>query len=286
VEKDSTMSYRSLLVHLDTSARCSPRVGYAATLASRFEAHVVGVAPTGVIDLPMEAGPGLLGLDVMSAALAGLRHNAEDRAEAFKRRCAALGVSSCEAIIDDAESASSLLRHSLSNDLVVVSQPDPDAADASAAQALVEQLVLYCARPTLVVPYAGTHAPIAERALVAWSGTRESARALADALPLLQRARQVHVVRCDAPNSEALERRLAQLESLKPWLRRHGIEAEVEMAPTAIDPGELLLSRAAELDAGLLVMGAYGHARWAERILGGVTQTVLRSMTLPVLMSH
>jgi nucleotide-binding universal stress UspA family protein len=140
----------------------------------------------------------------------------------------------------------------------------------------VEAVVIDSGRPAIVVPYAGTFGAIGETVLIAWKPTRESARAVSAALPLLQRAKQVHVAGWDS-----------EPRDLEHFFYHHGIDAVFHregQAPAHV--GEYMLSRAAELGADLLVMGCYGHSRARELVLGGASRTVLESMTLPVLMVH
>jgi nucleotide-binding universal stress UspA family protein len=135
-------------------------------------------------------------------------------------------------------------------------------------------------KPAIVVPAVGSFGTLGERVLIAWKPGRESARALAAAMPILQRAASVHYVvdgRCEWAAAE-----------LGGCLRAHGVKAPLKRhaALDAAAPGESLLSLAADCDADLLVMGCYGHSRAREWAMGGATRTVLASMTLPVLMAH
>jgi nucleotide-binding universal stress UspA family protein len=135
----------------------------------------------------------------------------------------------------------------------------------------------------LAVPYAYERKPVGRRILVAWNGSREAARAVGDAMPLLERAEhvQVAVFRPDAGPGELPGADLAA------HLARHGARANVTRHEASdIDVGNLLLSTAFDAQADLIVMGAWGHSRLAELVLGGVTRTILESMTVPVLMSH
>jgi nucleotide-binding universal stress UspA family protein len=138
----------------------------------------------------------------------------------------------------------------------------------------------------LVLPYANAAQTLATNALVAWDDSHAAARAIADALPLLRRARSVHVMlfNRDAPADEG--GLSSDLSSVADWLARHGVSARTRVESTGIAVSDALLSRAADLGTDLIVMGAFGHARWRERVLGGTTRDVLGSMTVPVLMSH
>ncbi|HSQ71941.1 MAG TPA: universal stress protein [Rubrivivax sp.] len=201
------------------------------------------------------------------------------------------------------ETVSDTLRHAASADLLVLSQRSPGLADG-AQRHYVERLLVGTGTPLLFVPHADT-LPLHEdgaprcgrRVLVAWSASRESVRALRDALPLLARAEQVELVRFLPAGEPAAE----SLDALVGWLRRHGVSATstVRHAPSPslgerllstwtvdVPIAEALLSHAADTDADLLVMGGYGHPRAWEMTLGGVTRTILQTMTLPVLMSH
>ena len=187
------MTYRSLLVFVDADPLCSARTRVAMRLAEELECHLVGVAPTGLIDLPTLPEAGSLG-DFATLAWQSLRDRAEQASNRFREDCIAAGVTSFEAVVDESEQASSLVRHAHCSDLSVLTQADPRAAGHRAARQLVEQVVLYSAGPTLILPYAGGIATVGSNALVAWDDSREAARALSDALPLLRRAQSVQVV--------------------------------------------------------------------------------------------
>ena len=279
------MTYRSLLVFLDQDPLCAARTQVAIQLAMVFDCHLVGVAPTGLVDLPLsqQVDPSLEKLSAMAwSALCG---HAEQAAERFRQECRAAGVKSVEAVIDESDKAQSLVRHAHCSDLTVMTQADPTAPGHRAAQALVEQVVLYGARPTLILPYAGRFATVGSNVLVAWDDSREAARALSDALPLLRLAKHVQVLSWSegGTDDEALRPRL---DALNQWLRWQGVSADLRVETADIGIADAMLSRAADLSADLIVMGAYGHARWTERVLGGATRGLLATMTVPVLMSH
>jgi nucleotide-binding universal stress UspA family protein len=122
--------------------------------------------------------------------------------------------------------------------------------------------------------------------LVAWKEARESARAVADALPFLSRANAVRVVSVSTDRDDTVREALAD-KDIAAWLARHGVEATVRhQVADDVDAGNLLLSRSADFGADLIVMGAYSRPRLSEVVLGGVTRLMLQSMTVPVLMSH
>ena len=281
------MTYRSLLVYLANDTLCDHRTQTAIALARQLDAHLVGLAPTGLVNLPMAMEPmGSLG-EFSVLAVNTLRDLASEAAERFRTSCIAAGLRSFEAVVDEADQAASLIQHAHCSDLSVLSQAQPGAFAHADVQRMVEQVLLHSARPTLVLPYISTGGALGRQALVAWDDSRESARAVSDALPLLRQAEQVQVVSFSDDGASDGDSALAKrLEALQRWLMWQGVSAEVKVETTEIDVGDAILSRAADLGADLIVMGAYGHTRFTERVLGGATRSLLGSMTVPVLMSH
>jgi nucleotide-binding universal stress UspA family protein len=171
-------------------------------------------------------------------------------------------------------------------DLTILGQLDPDRGDAELIRPRPEQVTLASGRPILVVPYAGHFATVGRRVLIGWNATREATRAVNDAMPLLIEADVVTVLTIDAREGPDGHGELPGAD-ISLHLARHGVKATVERTVSAgISAGDVLLSRAADLGADLLVIGAYGHSRVRELLLGGATRSILQSMTLPVLMSH
>jgi nucleotide-binding universal stress UspA family protein len=281
-----TMTYRSLLVHLDQDPQCAARSEAAIRLARSLDCHLVGLAPTGLIDMPAFTQPAASLTEFAALAWDALRDRAHLAAHRFRTECEAAGLKSFEAVIDESEEALSLVRHAHCSDLTLLTQANPTSPGHSWAQAIVEQVVLHSARPTLVLPYAGRFDSIGANVLVAWDDSREAARALSDALPLLLSAKRVQVIGWNEHGAAEDKTLQARLDALHKWLMWHGVAAEVSVETTDIGIAESMLSRAADIGADLIVMGAYGHARLAERVLGGATRGLLASMTVPVLMSH
>ena len=280
------MTYRSLLVFLDSDPMCAARTQVAMRLAQDLDCHLVGVAPTGIVELPMfpEAATALA--EFSALAWDSLRDHAEQATQRFRDACRAAGVKSFEAVIDESDKAPSLVRHAHCSDLTVLTQADPTAPGHRFAQALVEQVVLYSARPTLILPYAGRFDTLGSNVMVAWDDSREAARAVSDALPLLRLAERVQVVSWSEAGADCDKMLRPHLDALSHWLRRQGVLADLRVEMTDIDIADAMLSHAADLNTDLIVMGAYGHARWIERLLGGATRRLLARTTVPVLMSH
>ncbi|WP_395700011.1 universal stress protein [Aquabacterium sp.] len=279
------MNFRSLLVLLDSEATCQSRTEYAIQLARSLDAHLVGLVPTGLPDLPLTPTTAAALSAYLAKAEAALQDQGAHLAQKFKTSCDQAGAHAVEAVTTPDDPAMALARHVPYCDLAVVSQPDPAQSGYSQARAALDQVVQTSPRPTLILPYAGSFQAPARRVLVGWDESREGARAVADAMPLLVRAEQVRVVRFirDGDDKPVLHERI---ESLVRWLAWHGVKAEASVEVTAIGYADALLSRASDVDAEMIVMGAYGHARWTQRMLGGATRGILETMTVPVLMSR
>ncbi len=169
-------------------------------------------------------------------------------------------------------------------DLAVFGQTSPDHRVLTGFRP--EQVVVAAGRPMLVVPYAGEFGAIGRRVLVAWDGTREAARALHDALPLIAKAEAVTIVTVRAQEA-GFERDGPSLTRVVRHLQRHGLPARGEEAPQGdLSVSDVLLSRASDHDVDLIVAGAYHHSQLREALLGGVSRDLLDHITVPLLMSH
>ena len=276
------MSYKTILVHIDPGKRCSARVDVAIRLAQQHDAHLVALHAIAPFEPPgyamAEVGPAIYEGQKAVAANALAQTESE-----FNKQVSAAGLRNVEwrSAVDDLVEAMTL--HARYADLLVIGQTD--ASDNGQLPAdFPERLVLAAGRPVLILPNVGSFATIGKRILVAWNPSREATRAVTDAIPLLQRAENVHVM---AVNPKAGEHGTVAGADIGLYLARHGVRVEVKTDHGAeIDVGNELLSRAADLDADLIVMGGYGHSRLTEWVLGGATRTILQSMTVPVLMSH
>lgn len=280
------MVYRSLLVQLGSDDGAAERMRMAIELSRDQQAHLVGLAATGRFDLPVSIEPATMAGGFMEAAWAAMRAQAAEATQAFTAACATAGLHSVETVVAEEDVVSAFVRHAHCSDLVLLGQVDLAAQGHRLASRVLEWVLMECARPALVVPYAGHHRAVAQRPMVAWDDSREAARALADALPLLRRAECVHVLAWREQAHEDTMPLALRLRALQQWLAWHGVRAETAVEVTTIDIADAMLSRAADLGADLLVMGAYGHRRLTDRLLGGATRSLLESMTIPVLMSH
>ena len=281
------MSYKDLLVVLDSDAASRGRIALAAALAERFASHLVGLYPLPIPQAPRHLGyydPALL--DPFFRELRAQAQEVSDKErEAFEHAASLRGLSAEWRVVDEGPQSDPAL-HARYVDLTILGQLDPDRRDADLVRPRPEHVTLASGRPILVVPYAGRFETVGRRVLIGWNATREATRAVNDAMPLLAAAEVVTVLTIDAREGPDAHGELPGAD-ISLHLARHDVKAEVERTVSAgIPAGEVLLSRAADLGADLLVIGAYGHSRVRELLLGGATRSILQSMTVPVLMSH
>jgi nucleotide-binding universal stress UspA family protein len=279
------MTFKSILVHLDTGARAHTRFEIALELAHRFGARLTAVFSTYIPEphaFLVMAGTAEYYTahqrqrHERGAAMERLFHAELARANVEGEWHAPMGYAN-DVVPPFARLA----------DLVVLGQPDADDPESFVADQFVEHVVLSAGRPALLVPSAGSFDRPGQRVLIAWDGSREATRALHDALPFLTQADKVTLLTVDATRGEPPGYRIPGAD-IALTIARHGVQVDVrEIADDSATPvGDVLLSAAAGLQCDLLVMGAYAHSRLHEVILGGATRTILASMTLPVLLSH
>ncbi|WP_233805285.1 universal stress protein [Paraburkholderia sp. HP33-1] len=275
------MSYKTLLVHIDDSRRSDTRVAVALDLAQRWDAHLIGLY---VVSKDL-ARP-LFGLDDHFAAKLTAQADVRRQTarEAFLTAAGRAGrAAEWRAPAGPPVDITTL--HARHADLLVLGQPDPLDAAAYVDEHFIGDVVLGAGRPALVIPRAGAVPTLGENVLIAWDGSREASRAIADALPLLQHARFVGI---DVVRSTDAGNTAPGAIDVAAWLAAHGIRASFSTTSRhgIVGTGATLLNRVSDLHADLLVLGAYGHSRVRERVWGGVTRTMLESMTVPVLMGH
>jgi nucleotide-binding universal stress UspA family protein len=279
------MSYRSILVYLDDTERTPVRVALAAALARKHDSHLIGLAPTGIIDIPGKPRPALAGDEYIPLTSESLYARARAVAEAFEAQVSKLGPLSFESRVDEAEPGPSTIVHGRTADLVVIAQSDHHAPTPAISWDFPPLVLMGTGRPVLVVPNAGHFASVGEHVLVAWDGSREATRAMTDSLPLLQLAGRVDLLQFEEPDYGKSLASKGIAEAVR-WLQRHGIRATALEVSRQGHVGKALIAQASSLGADLIVMGAYGHSRLSELALGGATRAMLEGMSVPVLMSH
>jgi len=282
----------SVLVHVDESRHCPDRIRFAADLAQRSHASLAGLA---VVAGGMPPSPPARHdtLKSWNAAMTEHRQFVRGRVEehfAGLRRQMPGAQCDTRELQGAGKIAAVIAQEARRADLVVLGQNTADMARPNGTGMTAQDVMLTCGRPVLLVPHVGGFPGISKRPLIAWSESREAARALQDALPLLRYADTVYLLEVGDPDASPgdIARRRTALAGVARYLESHALLVAVEYLPAAHagDPGRLILSRANECGADLLVMGGYGHSRVWEIAWGGVTRSILSSMNLPVLMSH
>ncbi|MDB5648810.1 MAG: universal stress protein [Hyphomicrobiales bacterium] len=274
------MAIKDILLLLETEGDTQVAAPYAVALAGSLGAHLTAAG----IAFEILAPANFMGdypYEVLAAVTEQSRQKAED---AYARlRAAAPDTLSSELVQIDAlpgqarDDFARLARHF---DLTIVAQ----GIETNSDDELIAEAALFgSGRPVLAVPRIQKKAPSFDRPLVAWDGSRAAARALADAMPLLERAGAIEVVTISDPRVPYKE---LPGFNITRHLARHGLRADLKRLTQSGDIGETILSYAADAGSDFLVMGGYGHSRLREFVLGGTTRTILSSMTLPVLMSH
>jgi nucleotide-binding universal stress UspA family protein len=273
-------AYQALVVHMDASPRCAVRLALARQLAREHGAAAL------IALLALEPVPIPLAVEVgapMAAAEVIPEHRELARAM-FDEALATADPAMTWAEVPADPPVWGMTQASHYVDLLVLGQHNPeDPLTLDVPPDFVESVVLETGKAALVIPYAGRFDRVGRNVLIAWKPTRECARAVAAALPLLQRAERVTVVSWGRDAFAPAETTFGIVRALR-W---HGIEPKAHRYQEKPDDlGAILLSEAANQGSDLLVMGCYGHTRVRELLLGGVTKTILESMTLPVLMAH
>jgi len=279
------MKICEILVHLDNTPRAEVRLAIAASLARQHAAHLTALQVIDVAVPVMAMGDGGGGGAVIAELMEQMRQSALAAGQKLKTAFEAALVR--EGIMGEwrqveGTTAEILALHGRYADLVVLGQNDPESDNAG----VLEAVLFDSGRPVLAIPFAGKFTTIGKRVLVGWNASREATRAVHDALPILAKAESTTIFLAnpkrglgahgDEPGAD-IARHLA----------RHGLKVEVAKAVADdVSDSALLLNHASDMGADLLVMGAYGHSRLREFILGGVTRSLLREMTVPVLLSH
>jgi nucleotide-binding universal stress UspA family protein len=274
---------KDLVVSLSVGASRDAAGPYAISVAEAFGAHVAGVAFSYEPVIP----PTIMG--TIPASFVESQRDENDRAAndaraKFDEAARRAGVSSESRTLSAslAGSADRFATIARRFDLAVVGQAEPDRA--APEELIVENALFSSGRPVLVVPYIQKAELTLDRVMVCWDASRNAARAIADAMPFLKRARVIDVV---IVASERIKSDEIPGADIGQHLARHDLKVEVRrIVSPDTDVASTILSHAADTAADFIVMGGYGHSRLREFILGGATRGMLQAMTLPTLMSH
>ena len=278
------MAYRTVLLHVNDEGRVARLIDAAAHLASRHQSHLIGLY---VIPPVPTYGTSAMGAGMITSGLNTFREEA-GRIEAAFAKATREQPFTAEWRLVTAQGkgvAETVMEHGRSADLIMASQRDPSWEFHTLLDE-PERLAVESGRPVLLIPYAGHFSSFGKRVTIAWNGRREAARAAFDALPLLKMASTVRILWIN-PQDEVQDAGDIPTAEIAAALARHGVKCETATTAAAdIDVGDVLLSSLADDGCDLLVMGAYGRSRLREFVFGGATRHILRSMTVPVLMSH
>ncbi len=274
---------KDLVVNLSLGVTRDPAAEYAISIAEAFDAHICGVAfvydpivpPSVMGGIPSEI------IDVQRSESEKAATSAIARFEAASKRSS---LSSEHRALEASLGGSGDLFGSLARrfDLSVVGQAEPKHGPAQ--ELVIEGALFGSGRPVVVVPYIHKSALKLDRVLICWDGSRPATRAIADAMPFLQRSQALDVVIVASGREKTDE---IPGVDIGEHLARHGLKVEVKrIVATDIDVPNTILSHAADSGADFIVMGGFGHSRLREFVLGGATRGILAAMTVPTLMSH
>lgn len=276
------MAFKDILVHVDTASSAAARLDFAAKLALQHDAHLTALH----VDPPPYIPADIMGTGVGADVVLWHREQRDRRlvgvrdliAQVQQRHGIAIEQRVAEGGIEP-----TILEHSRYSDLIVASQPGDLLDLEQPLQPSPGNLVVGAGCPVLVLPAAGSDYSIGKHVLIAWKPCAEAARAVRGALPLLKQAKAVTVL---AANVDTKDQPRVAGADIATHLARHGVKVTV-MPFTApdMDVGSLVLARAADLGADMIVMGGYGHSRLREMVLGGVTYHILKNQFIPVLLA-
>lgn len=275
------MALKSILVHVTNSDQSKARVETALSLAMAHDAHLTGLSVRPNVQIPAYAASNIP--ESVFREVEARQDAADDAArDGFRAAAERAGWADRSTwLLGEGRAADVVGLHARYADLTVIGQ-QPVTGPDDTEDAFADTLVLRSGRPVLVLPHIGTRKAIGKHVVVAWNASREAARAVGDAMPLLERSEKVDVMSVEPEGIGDLPG-----ADIAHHLARHDIVAEAKRSVAdAIDAGDVLLNYVSDSGADLVVMGAYGHSRVREMVLGGVTRHMLEHMAVPVLMSH
>ena len=279
------MTYKTILVHLDQSSHTAQRIKFSAALAALSSAHLIGAAMTGLSRYVFADGLVSANDPTLTHHVDFLRKYATEALHSFEKLANQEGANSIESRLVDDDAVGGMVLQARYCDLLVIGQTDPHSTVPGIYPNFPEQVVLNCIRPVLIIPYTTTFKKLFSRPLIAWDGSPAATRAITAALPLLMHAQKVDLVVFNA-NDEKLVHGAEPGADIALYLSRHGVKVQVVNHTVKTDIGQALLSLATDQGNDLIVMGGYGHSRFRETLMGGVTKTLFTSMTVPVLTTH
>ena len=274
---------KDIVANLSVGQRASFAGDYAVSIAAAFDAHVAGIAFLYDPIVPV-SGAGYIPADVIERQERDNAAAAKAALDGFAKAAGMAGVSNAPLTLSAsfAGAADQFARIARRFDLSVIGQAEPETS--AVEEVIIEAALFESGRPVIAVPYIQKAPLKLDNVMLCWDGSRAATRAIADAMPLLAKAGRVEVVIVANERGKQDEIEGADMGE---HLARHGLNVDVKRTVLGdIDVADVLLSHAADAGTDFIVMGGYGHSRLREFVLGGVTRSILRSMTAPVLLSH
>jgi len=274
---------KDIVVNLSVAENGGYAGDFAVSVASTVGAHLTGIAFVYDPIVPV-AATGYIPPEVIETQQRDNEAAAKAAIDGFNAAAsrAGLTVEPTKLPASLASAGEQFARIARRFDLAIVAQAEPEK---DAVEELIAESTLFeSGRPVIIIPYIQKAPLKLNRVMACWDGSRQATRAIADAMPLLERAGQVELVIVASERGKQDEIPGADMGQ---HLARHGLKVDVKRITEGdIDVADALLSHAADASIDFIVMGGYGHSRLREFVLGGVTRLMLRSMTAPVLMSH
>jgi nucleotide-binding universal stress UspA family protein len=273
------MPIRDLLIHIDNTSACKNRILAAQKIADVGSAHVTGIYTYQVVIVPTYTEVGVPAY-IYSEIEASNMELAEEAKALFNDSMSAWD-SKIAWECHEGDRGATISKVAANHDLVVMGQHNPDD-ELDRNDGVAAQVAISSGRPVMIIPHSGSINHIGKRILVAWDGKKEAVRAVNDAMPFLKSADAVEVVNINHSDDPGIP-----CADIAAHLARHNIDVEAGSAHTKSGhTGEAILYLGQNFAADLIVMGAYGHSRLRELIIGGATKHVLQNTTVPVLISH
>jgi nucleotide-binding universal stress UspA family protein len=274
---------KDIVVNLGVAQADAAAADYAVSVASALNAHLAGIAFIYDPIIPM-SGAGYIPAEVIETQQADNEAAAKAAIDRFSEavRREALSAEPLTLTASLAGAGDQFARIARRFDLAIVGQAEPETSTID--EIIAETTLFESGRPMIMVPYIQKTPLKLDNVLVCWDGSRQAARAIGDAMPLLAKAGRVEIV--IVTNERGKQDEIEGVD-IGEHLARHNLKVEVNrITGGGIDVADVLLSHAADNGADFMVMGGYGHSRLREFVLGGVTHSIFRSMTVPVLMAH
>jgi nucleotide-binding universal stress UspA family protein len=274
---------KDIVVNLSIGNAGGPASDYAVSVADALQAHLAGIAFIYDPIVPM-TGAGYMPAEVIETQQADNEAAAKAAVDRFSElaRRAAISAEPLTMSASLAGAGEQFGRIARRFDLAIVGQSEPETSTVD--DIVAETTLFESGRPMIMVPYIQKAQLKLDNVMVCWDGSRQAARAIGDAMPLLVKAGRVEIVIIANEKGKQDEIEGADIGE---HLARHDLKVEVNRIPSGdVDVADVLLSHVADSGADFMVMGGYGHSRLREFVLGGVTRSIFRSMTVPVLLSH